>query len=174
MFKEIAIALLTTLLLTNPAYSETWRDVLPDPKLVGQGEFKWFLFDVYSAKLWSGHLPFSMNAPFALEITYQRRITSEQFVSTSIDEIKRIYGSTYSSEKLEQWRTALTNVFPEVRYGDQLIGVYLPNRGCIFFDKNKRLAEIDDPQLAKAFFGIWLDPRSRDKDLRALLLGANK
>ena len=174
MFKKIAIALLTTLVLTNPAYAETWRDVLPNAKLVGQGEFRWLFFDVYTARLWSGQKPFDVNAPFALELTYHRRITSDEFVKSSIDEIKRIFGTTWSTEKLQQWKQELTRVFPEVQAGDQLIGVYLPDRGCVFFDQNKRLAKIDDPQLARAFFAIWLDKRTRDTSLRANLLGEKK
>jgi hypothetical protein len=30
---------------------------------------------------------------------------------------------------------------------------------------------INDPELAHAFFAIWLDPRSRDSSLREHLLG---
>jgi hypothetical protein len=178
MLKKIAVAIavtiLSTLMLTNPAFSETWRDAIPNAKLVGQGEFRWFLFDVYGAKLWSERLPFTMNVPFALELTYRRHITSKQFVDSTIDEIKRIFGKSYSDEKLAQWRKELTNMFPDVYDGDQLIGVYLPDRGCLFFNKSEQIAKIDDPELAKAFFAIWLDKRSRDTNLRELLLGENK
>jgi len=174
MNKRIVITLLITVMLTNPAFSETWRDELPHATLVGQGEFRWLFFDIYSAKLWSAQVPFDVNKPFALELTYHRQITSEEFVKSSMDEIQRIFGTTYSSEKLQQWKKELSNVFPEVQAGDQLIGVYLPDRGGVFFDKNKRIAEINNPQLAKAFFAIWLDSRSRDKQLRNLLLGETK
>lgn len=174
MYKRIVITLLITVMLANPAFSEPWRDELAHATLVGQGEFRWLFFDIYSAKLWSAQLPFDVNKRFALELTYHRKITSEQFVQSSIDEIQRIFGTTYSPEKLQQWKKALSNVFPEVHAGDQLIGVYLPDRGCVFFDKNKRIAEINNPELAKAFFAIWLDARSRDKDLRNQLLGAAK
>lgn len=174
MYKKIAITLLMTLMLINPASAATWRDELPNAKLVGQGEFRWLFFDIYNAKLWSEQSPFDANKRFALELTYHRHITSDEFLESTIDEIKRINGTTYSTQQLAQWKKQLTNVFPDVRSGDQLIGVYLPDRGCVLFDKNKRIAEINDPQLAKAFFGIWLDARSRDKNLRQLLLGETK
>ena len=174
MLKKIVITLLTTLMLNSPVFSETWRDVLPNAKLVGQGEFRWFVFDIYTARLWSTQVPFDVNAPFALALTYHRHITSDEFVKSSMGEIKRIFGSTWSAEKLQKWEKELTHVFPDVHAGDQLTGVYLPERGCIFFDKNRRLAKIDDPQLAQAFFAIWLDKRTRDKSLRANLLGESK
>jgi len=174
MFKKIATALCITMTLINSANSATWRDELPNATLVGQGEFRWLFFDVYTAKLWSERLPFDSNKPFALELTYHRDISSDQLVESSIDEIKRIFGTTYSEEKLTQWKSELATVFPEVHPGQQLIGVYLPNRGCVFFDKNQRVAELNNPELAKAFFAIWLDARSRDKSLRNLLLGAAK
>ena len=58
--------------------------------------------------------------------------------------------------------------------GDELIGVYLPQRGCRFYGKNTALGEIADVELAQAFFAIWLDPKTKDSTLRANLLGLGK
>jgi hypothetical protein len=50
--------------------------------------------------------------------------------------------------------------------------VFIPNQGSRFYSRNKLLADIRDPEFAKAFFAIWFDARSKDKDLRAQLLGS--
>lgn len=174
MLKKIAILLFVALVLGGPAHSASWKDLLPEAKLVGQSKFRWLFFDIYTAKLWSERMPFDPKASFALELTYHRPITSEDIVRSSIDEIKRIFGSTYSAVQLKGWEKELARIFPDVLAGDQLVGVYLPQRGCIFFQKSKRLAEIDDLELAQAFFAIWLDDRTRDQSMRADLLGALK
>jgi hypothetical protein len=62
-------------------------------------------------------------------------------------------------------------LFPDVAAGDSLSGLYLPGRGARFFHNGEPLGEIDDAQFARAFFSIWLDPRTSAPDLRAALLG---
>jgi hypothetical protein len=59
----------------------------------------------------------------------------------------------------------------DVREGDQLTGVYLPGHGARFYIGGQLLADVEDASFARAFFSIWLDPRTRDADLRAHLLG---
>jgi hypothetical protein len=58
-----------------------------------------------------------------------------------------------------------------VEAGDQLVGVYLPGQGARFYNRSRRLASLDDPTFAQAFFAIWLDPRTRDAALRRQLMG---
>jgi hypothetical protein len=62
-------------------------------------------------------------------------------------------------------------LFPDVAAGDTLTGVHLPERGARFFHNGRLLGEIRDPQFSRAFFAIWLDPRTREPSLRAALLG---
>ena len=160
--------------IANSAGAQSWHEQLPQAKPVGHGELRWFGLHIYRATLWSEHQPFDANAPFALELTYERSISRERFLQTSMDEIKRLSGAQATAAKLKQWEQELSRVFPDVVEGDQLIGVYLPQHGCLFYDKQKLLADITDPELAQAFFAIWLDPRSKDSSLRAHLLGSSK
>ena len=164
------IALLGLLLGALPAQAADWHTELPQAKEVGQGELRWFGLRIYSASLWSEHVPFDQNAPFALDLTYHRHITREKFGQISIDEIKRLSDHRYSDEKLAQWHKLLVNAFYDVNDGDQIIGIYAPHKGCRFYDSSKLLAEINDPEFAQAFF----DPRSKDSNLREHLLGLSK
>ncbi len=114
------------------------------------------------------------NTAFALELTYHRSIKRDALVDASIAEIKRIQGNTVSAEQLQQWREQMQQSFIDVDEGSQLTGVFLPGRGAQFYVGEQLKSEIRDMAYAKAFFAIWLDPRSRDPDLRAQLLGTSK
>lgn len=168
----IAALLLTQSLATHAASGGTsWRDELPNAVLIGTGEMTWFGLKIYRASLWGEQRPFDPNKSFALELTYQRNITKDQFINTSIKEIHRIFGERYSEAKLNQWAAKLGTAFVDVQSGDQLIGLYRAARGCSFYGKQGLLVHIDDLELAQAFFAIWLDTRTRERDLREHLLG---
>ena len=57
-----------------------------------------------------------------------------------------------------------------VNPGDTLTGVYTPEQGAVFFYNDQLTGQIDE-RLAKAFFAIWLDPKTTQPDLRQALLG---
>lgn len=144
---------------------------LPDAErwqVQGSGEMRWFGFAIYDAKLWRSGEQWQGDAPYALELTYRRDISAAQLVKTSIDEIVRL--GERDEQRLSRWRTALEKVFPSVREGDTIIGVYDPGRGARFYYNGKPSGRIDDAELAAAFFAIWLDPRTRAPELRQRLL----
>jgi hypothetical protein len=153
------------------ANAATWREELPQATTVGSAEMTFFGLRIYQATLWSEQKPFRPDARFALQLTYHRSISRKQLVDTSIDEIKRISGKRSDPAMLARWQSALNAAFVDVSEGDQLIGVYEPGYGMRLYDRQKLLADIPDPQLAQAFFGIWLDERTKDSKLRKQLLG---
>ena len=175
-FKKInwLTVLLLIALANESAFATDWRETLPDAKLVGQGQLRWFGLKIYTAHLWAQRLPFDRHAPFALELTYHRHISGERFVKASSEEIQRLFGQQFSADKLHDWESQMSRAFPDVNDGDELVGIFIPNQGCRFYDNKKLLAEINDPEFAEAFFSIWLDPRTKDTELRAQLLGTKK
>lgn len=138
----------------------------------GSGEMRWFGFAIYDAKLWRSGQQWEGDAPYALELTYRRTISAAQLVKTSIDEIARL--GERDEQRLRRWRMALEKVFPAVREGDTIIGVYDPGRGARFYFNGKPTGSIDDAELAAAFFAIWLDPRTRAPELRERLLAVGE
>jgi len=148
-----------------------WRDELPQARAVGAGELRWFGLRIYHAALWSERQPFDPDARFALQLTYYRSISRERLVQASMDEMRRLGNAPREAATQERWAAQLRQAFTDVEGGDQLIGVYLPGHGMRMYDRNKLLADMPDPQLAQAFFAIWLHPASRDQDLRRKLLG---
>jgi hypothetical protein len=65
----------------------------------------------------------------------------------------------------------MRGVFPDVREGSRLIGIYLPRRGAQFHSGERFLGSVEDTEFARRFFEIWLDPRTQVPELRAALLG---
>lgn len=136
---------------------------------LGQGEMRWFGFTLYDAALWAPPGGWAADGVFALSIQYRRPIAAERLVAASIDELRRL---GYDDEaRLAQWEKALAAALPSVAAGDTLTGVHLPGRGAQFWHGERATATIADAELARAFFAIWLDPRTREPALRARLLG---
>jgi hypothetical protein len=109
--------------------------------------------------------------PFALELIYQRTISRDDLVEASVNELKRLGGAAVSAERLATWQAQMQQAFVDVKAGMRITGVYLPGRGARFFVGQRLQHEINDPQFARAFFDIWLDPRTRNPTLREQLLG---
>jgi hypothetical protein len=63
----------------------------------------------------------------------------------------------------------MAKLFPGVRPGDHIVGIYRAG-GAAFQFNGQAIGEIADPVFARQFFGIWLDPRTSAPELRAALL----
>lgn len=174
---RLCSTLLLTLALASASVQANnqsgWREQLPQAELVGSGDFSWFGFSVYNAKLWSPARQVDFTEPFALELTYRRTISRETLVDTSLDEIRRINGEPLDSEQQSAWTKQMSQAFVDVKDGTRITGVFLPGEGCRFYVDGKLQHVIDDQEFARAFFSIWLDPQTRSPKLRAALLGLN-
>jgi hypothetical protein len=136
---------------------------------VGAGTLRWFGLRVYDAELWASGGSADFSSPLRLTLHYARALHGKAIAERSAEEIARLdFGSP---AQRAAWRDAMRALFPDVAAGDSLSGLYLPGRGARFFHNGQPLGEIDDAQFARAFFSIWLDPRTSAPDLRAALLG---
>lgn len=140
-----------------------------DWSVQGRGEMRWFGLHIYDASLWAPGGKWRGNAPYALELRYARDIEGRRLVETSIDEMRRL--GSLDEARHAAWRAALERVFPDVRSGDTILGLHRPAQGAEFYHQGRLTGRLDDPELAQAFFAIWLDPRTREPGLRARLLG---
>lgn len=162
--------LLILALLSGPVLAG-WQEALPQAHVVGAAEFRVFGFRVYTARLWSVGKPFTPEQPLALELTYHRDISRDDLVDASIDEIKRTSPEGVSDSQLQSWRAEMAKAFVDVTAGMKIIGVYLPGREARFYVGEKLQHVVQDPAFAKAFFNIWLSPKTRDPELREQLMG---
>ncbi len=132
----------------------------------GSGEFRRFGFLIYHATLWAAGAD-PQQPPLALKLTYQRSIAGQDIAAASVKEIRNL-GLAQEAD-LGRWGEQMAGLFPDVRAGDHLLGVHLAG-GARFFFNDRPIGQVDDPAFARAFFAIWLDPRTSAPDLRAALL----
>ncbi|MDP3441025.1 MAG: chalcone isomerase family protein [Azonexus sp.] len=132
----------------------------------GTGEFRRFGFLVYEATLWAaGDDP--LRPPLALKLTYKRNIAGKDIAEASVKEIRNL--GLADSAQLKRWGEQMEKIFPNVKPGDHILGVHLPE-GARFFYNDQAAGTVDDPAFVSAFFAIWLDPQTSAPDLRAALL----
>jgi len=152
-----------------PPLPETVAATAPEVRLQGGGELRYFGLSIYDGFYWSPAPAFSVEQPFALDLHYHRDLKGRGIAERSIDEIRKL--GVGSPDEQSRWLEAMRRLFPDVRKGDRLTGVNVPGKGASFFHNGAPIGEIADARFARAFFGIWLDPKTSRPDFRRLLLG---
>lgn len=144
----------------------------PAARLAGQGSFRWFGLKIYDARLLvgdRGYDPALPSAyPFALELRYALKLKGSKIAQASIAEMRKLPGG--ASAPYEQWRQVLEALFPDVEANSRLTALYLPGQPTRFFLDDVAIGQIDDRELARRFFAIWLDPATSAPGLRDDLL----
>jgi hypothetical protein len=146
-------------------------DALANAQVTGSGDFCVLGFCLYDARLLAESSPVGFDAPFALELTYRHGFSGSQLVRTGMREIDRLAATPLPDDVRAAWQADMARAFGDVAPGDTLCGAYLPAHGVRFYRNGQPTADIADPAFARAFFSIWLDPRTRAPGLRARLLG---
>lgn len=155
----------------QPAPAEL-AQALPGASLAGQTRFRVWGFEVYDAGLWvrPGFSATGFDAhPLALELRYLRDFAAVDIAERSLKEMRRL--SPLSGEQEKRWLDEMRRVFPNVKKGDRLLGVQQPGQGAAFWFNGQLRGDIRDAEFARAFFGIWLSPRSSEPAMRQALLG---
>jgi hypothetical protein len=151
---------------------EQVKSEIGSARLAGQGSYRWFGLKIYDAEFWVGYQGYRPDAPesakFALKLTYARDLYGERIAQSSIDEISQLGFGTGAQR--EVWLKQMKALFPDVREGTQITGIYLPDRSARFYLGGTPLGEIAYTEFARAFFAIWLDPHTSAGSLRSQLL----
>lgn len=161
--KTFAFILLFSLLSSLMAAE---KNLLP---LMGQGQYKWFLINVYEAKLWAEKGDDLYSKSLLLELKYSRSFKGSDIVDQSIKELSN---SGSSKAELEIFKKTLLEIFPNVSEGDSIQASYNPTSGVTFqLNSVKELGRLSDLTLSKKFLDIWLGEKTSAPDLREKLLG---
>lgn len=171
-FVGVLLALWVGGVAANSALPSVVNSVVPEAALKATGSFRWFGLKIYDAALW---LPANADVgglyerPFALKLTYARRLSGQAIADSSADEMERLEQGNSAQRK--EWLKKMTALFPDVKAGDAITGIFQPGRGVLFYLNQDVLGSIEDEAFGRAFFAIWFDERTRAPELRANLLG---
>lgn len=180
LYMRIAIGLLlASVLLADGGFAAEARaaraadthisNLIPGAQRVGAGRLTWFGIHAYDAALYAENARFVESAPLALELTYARNFKGASIAERSMGEIRKL--GLASETEAAEWLDILTGIFPDVRSGDRLAGVQAAAGPAQFFHNGRAIGSITNERLKRAFFAIWLDPRTSAPDLRNRLIG---
>jgi len=153
---------------------------LSEPREAGRGSLRFLGMRVYEALLWvpaqAVGVSGSAGAPgapfdrdFALELVYAMELSGARIAERSDVEIGRSPERGTPAQRA-RWLERMRAIFPDVRAGDRIVGVYRVNGPSRFFFNGKPIGEVEDPAFGRAFFGIWLDAKTSEPALREALL----
>lgn len=139
---------------------------------IGEGRLTYLFMDIYDATLYAPDGEVNVSGPLALQLNYLRDIKSHKIVNRSIDEMKRL--GVRNPEKLERWRMAMAEIFPDVNDQTVLTGIYTQEGETVFLENGSEIGRIEDPEFGYHFFNIWLSENTSAPDLRRKLLGQHE
>lgn len=175
----ILLASATAMLAAGPALGDieplappVIREHIADARLGGEGKLTWFGLRVYDARLYVPARGLNLAdlgaEPFALELTYARKLDGKAIAGRSRDEMEKLGAG--SDEQRAAWLREMTRIFPDVAAGQTLTGIHLANGATRFYFDGRFIGAIEDAAFGRAFFAIWLDPKTSAPTLRAELL----
>ena len=168
---RLLLAALLAAALSGAAANAAMPQIAPDlpgARVSGQGKFTWFGMKIYDASLWVGEAGYAAGAPFALELRYARSLSGVRIADASADQMEKTGGGTKDQRTL--WLGEMRAIFPDVKEGSRITGVFLPGGAVRFHLDASVLGTISEPGFAQAFAGIWLGPRTTAPQLREALL----
>ena len=170
----VFILFLTQAIGVNFVAAQTQSEKILSPwvqnaQVVGSGRLTFLGIKAYDATLYAPNGVWRKEAPFALQLDYLRAFSGDSIAKTSAQEIDRLGAPT--SAQLQSWLAEMTDILPDVKAGDHIIGIHHPTSGAILLQNGRILGEIKDPSFSRLFFDIWLSPKTRVAGLRKDLLG---
>jgi hypothetical protein len=162
-----ALVLLASLIVSGPVHAKESLDpYVKGLQLQGQGRMTFWGFDVYDARLYVGDQ--RGQTGFALDLNYLRSLKGSDITKRTIEEMQRL---GVGEANRSTWGKKLDAIFPDVVSGSSLTAIHVPGRGTVFLHNGKSVGEIAGDDFAKAFFSIWLDPKTAAPKLRTALIG---
>lgn len=145
---------------------------IPEAVLVGQARMSYLFWDVYDIALFAPESQWNAEQPFALTLTYLRKLKGRDIAQRSVDEMEK--RGFQDQQKLTMWLRQMEELFPDVQDQTVLIGIADKQKHSHFFLHDTYLGSVNDPMFTAEFFGIWLRSDTSEPDLRRKLLGNTK
>lgn len=171
MFRKLVVLFFITLPILSFSNELTLKDVLAtNSQLVGKAEFRKWFFHVYDAQLYTQSGKFDWNKPFVLKIHYLIGFKSKTIANRTISEIAKQRPAAIKQHK-QQYSKTINAVIPDIPKNTNLYGYMDKNGYGYIFSDEKLVGRIDDKQLSKYFFEIWLSDNTANHQLSTKLRG---
>lgn len=164
------IAILALVVLPNLAMARS-ADIteLKGMRTVGAARMQVLFWKVYDAKLLAPRGEYRSDEPFALSLTYLRKLDGDKIAARSIEEMRR--QGLDDEEKLGRWYDLLSGIIPDVNATDEIVGLAAEDGSTRFFLHGEPIGRVEEPGFTDAFFAIWLGEQTSEPELRSQLLG---
>lgn len=163
---------LALLLLSQTVFAleEVAQKHMENPSIVGKGRLKVLLFKVFDATLYAPEGQFNKQQPFALSLTYLRKLDGAKIAEKSIEEIRA--QGVDDQALLDKWNKRLLDIFPDVKKGSNITGVRDSQGYTQFYFNGGLVGSVEDTQFTEHFFDIWLGESTSEPVLRKKLLNS--
>ncbi len=166
---KLYISLLLLLLTTSANATSLIQKQIPDAQMVATSRLTVFLFDVYDASFYTVEGKRQLTPPYALKLAYLRDIKGEKIADQSTEEIRN--QGIVDEVTLADWHSQMRKIFPNVKKGDNITGVYKDLNACSFYKNDSFIGQINQKQFCEAFFDIWFGEKTSQPALRNKLIG---
>jgi Chalcone isomerase-like len=168
-FPLFALALFVSATAPALAAPPEIANVIKSDKPYGEGHMSFLFIKAYNARLWTDAATWSMDTPFAMEITYGMGFDTDDLTGRTIKEMKTV-DPAISDAEVARLTPELNKVYPPVKSGDRLVALYVPGKPVMFTHNGTPTGSIAGDSFIKDFFGIWLSPNTSAPSLRDKLL----
>ena len=139
---------------------------------IGAARLKVFFWTIYECYLYSEDGIYRGVEPnLTLRIDYRRRIGKTDLVDRTRSEWQK---QGLYSEATEPWLDELTDMWPDVENGDQLLMQVTERLASQFVFNGQVIGSISDSAFTERFLAIWLSEKSSYPEQRVQLLGIGK
>ncbi|QLE79550.1 hypothetical protein FLM55_07280 [Francisella sp. Scap27] len=171
MLRKLVVLFFITLPILSFSTEPKLNEILTtNNQQVGQVEFRKWFFHIYDAGLYTQNGKFDWNQPFTLKIHYLLSFKSRVITNRTISEIAKQHPEAVRQNR-KKYKQIIAAVIPDIKKNSNLYG-YMDKDGYgyIFTDQNL-VGKINDKQLSKYFFEIWLSDNSANHQLSTKLRG---
>ncbi len=141
---------------------------------IGNGTYTWFGIKVYDASIVAEQPSidnFEETTAFGLKIVYDIDINKDDLIEETSDQWNELsmvkQGNCLDRTK---WLDELSNIWPDIQQGDELLHWTDENKRSTFFHNGKYIGNVSDKNFSSCFLAIWLAEDTQAEDLCKNLL----
>jgi hypothetical protein len=159
--------LLSLVILLYPviAHATPVSSALPGAELRGEATLRFFGLPLYQARLYTpGGKALDWQEDLALELTYLRRLSETDLVTSTLRELSRTGASLPVKDQLEQ-------CYDDVGKGDRYLAVSNGPDEVLFWRNDRRMCALSHPRIKYRFMAIFLGDNTRSPAFTRKLRG---